>query len=410
MIQENIKEAIKSVRGQLLRTILTVLIIGIGIAALVGILTSVDAISNGISSNLSSMGANSFSIQNRGTKIQVGKRGKKAKYYPRVTYDQAIAFKERFTFPSKVSISTRATALATLKFESEKTNPNIFVFGIDENYLDNSGYEVEKGRNFSDHDIRFGTHTAIIGKEIAETLFPNNQNPIDKLITIGAGKYKVIGVLKEKGSGMGNSADKNAFIPLTNARQYFSSANPTFLLTVKTTSPDKLDAAVGEATGLFRVIRGDKIGSDDSFEMRRSDSFINLFAELMGYVQIFAFIISIITLAVSSIGLMNSMLVSVNERTREIGVRKAIGAKSKSIKLQFLIESIVICQLGAIVGIALGIIIGNAVGYFVGSEFIIPWLWMLIGVLISFAIGVASGVYPAIKASKLDPIEALRYE
>lgn len=410
LIRENIKEALKSIRGQLLRTILTVLIIAVGITALVGILTSIDAMKGSISENFSSMGANSFSIRNRGSNVHVGKRGKKAKRYPRITYDQAIEFKERYNFPSIVSISSRATALATLKFESKKTNPNIFVFGIDENYLNTAGIEIGKGRNFSEHDIRFGSHTVIIGNEIAETLFPNNKNPIDQLITIGSGKYKVIGVLAEKGSSMGNNPDKNAFIPLTNARQYFSSANPTFLLTIKTDSPEKVDAAVGEAIGTFRVIRSDKIGQDESFEISRSDNLSQILIDNLSDVTIFATIIGLITLLGAAIGLMNIMLVSVTERTREIGVRKAIGASAKIIRNQFLIEAIIICQMGGVLGVILGITIGNIIGAAMGSGFIIPWMWIGLGVALCFGVGLLSGIYPAFKASRLDPIEALRHE
>lgn len=410
LLRENIKEAFKSVRSQLLRTILTVLIIAVGIMALVGILTSIDAMKGSISDNFSSMGANSFSIRNRGSNISIGKRGRKAKQYPRISYDEAMRFKKEYPFPSTVSLSSRATALATLKHQSEKTNPNIFVFGIDENYLITSGYELSKGRNFSDHDIRFGSHTVIIGSEIASTLFPNKKNPIDQLISIGAGKYKVIGVLKEKGSSMGNSADKNAFIPLTNARQYFSSSNPTFLLTVMANSPSQVDRAVGEATGLFRTIRGDKLGKEDSFEITRSDSLSQMLIENLSMVTIFATVIGLITLLGAAIGLMNIMLVSVTERTREIGVRKAIGASAKLIRNQFLIEAVIICQLGGLLGIVLGILIGNLIGSFMGSGFLIPWDWISLGVGLCFIVGLLSGIYPAYKASNLDPIEALRYE
>lgn len=410
LLKENIREAVRSIKGQLLRTILTVLIIAVGITALVGILTSIDAIKSSISSNFTSMGASTFSIRNRGTNIHIGKRGKKAKQFPRISYRQAIAFKKKFDYPSKVSVSTRATAFATLKHKSEKTNPNIFVFGIDENYLLTSGYELEKGRNFNETDIRFGSHTVIIGNEIATTLFPNKENPLEKLISIGGGKYKVIGVLEKKGSSMGMSADKNAFIPLTNARQKFSTANPSFLVSVMTGGPEEFDAAIGEATATFRTIRKDKIGKDDSFEITRSDNISQMFIENMSMVTLSATVIGLITLLGAAIGLMNIMLVSVTERTKEIGVRKAIGASSSIIKNQFLIEAVVICQMGGVLGIVLGIAIGNVVGNLVGSGFIIPWGWMLLGAFLCFVVGLLSGIYPASKAAKLDPIESLRYE
>lgn len=386
------------------------MIIAIGIVALVGILTSIDAISGSIASNFSSMGSNSFTIRNFGFSGGMQKGGRKRKYYPRITYQEAIAFKERFSFPSTVSVSTKASSLATLKYESEKTNPNIFVFGVDENYLETSGYEIEKGRNFSETDIRYGSHQVIIGKDIEKTLFPNGKDPIDQLISIGPGKYRIIGVLQSKGSSMGFSGDKNAFIPLTNARQYFSIANPTFTINVKANQQNELDPAIGEATGVFRVVRNDKLGKEESFEIVKSDSFANLFLENMAFVRIAAIAIALITLLGSAIGLMNMMLVSVTERTREIGVRKAIGASANTILMQFLIEAIVICQFGGLLGIILGVVFGNFVGSIVGGVFIIPWLWMLLAIFLCIVVGLLSGLYPAFKASRLDPIESLRYE
>lgn len=410
LLRENISEALKSVRSQLLRTILTVLIIAIGITALVGILTSIDAISGSISSNFTSMGANTFSVKNYASTMRSSKGGRKVKRFDRISYQEALDFKERLDYPSVVSISTRASSLATLKYKSEKTNPNIFVFGIDENYLLTSGYNIERGRNFSETDVRFGSHTVIIGSDIAKKLFPNGKNPIDELISVGPNKYRVIAVLESKGSSMGFSGDKNAFIPLTNARQNFSTANPTFLINVMVNSTMELDPAIGEATGIFRVIRKDKVGEDASFSMTRSDNISQMLIENLSDVRMVATIIGFITLLGAAIGLMNIMLVSVTERTKEIGIRKAIGASSSVIRNQFLIEAIVICQLGGVLGIILGIIIGNVVGSFVGGGFIIPWDWITLGVTLCVVVGLISGIYPAYKAAKLDPVESLRYE
>jgi putative ABC transport system permease protein len=209
---------------------------------------------------------------------------------------------------------------------------------------------------------------------------------------------------------MGFSADKNAFIPLTNARQNFSINNPTFLINVMVDNTQSLDPAIGEATGIFRVIRGDKIGKDASFEMTRSDNISEMLIENLSDVTLAATVIGFITLLGAAIGLMNIMLVSVTERTREIGIRKAIGASAGVIRNQFLIEAIVICQLGGILGIVLGIIIGNVVGSFVGGGFIIPWDWIIMGVTLCVIVGLISGIYPAYKAAKLDPVESLRYE
>lgn len=409
LLRENIREGIRSIRSQLLRTILTALIIAVGITALVGILTSIDAMESSITNNFSNMGANTFAIRNYGSGIQADRGGRKRKVYPRINYDQAIAFKKRYAFPAAVSISMRASALATLKYKSEKTNPNIFVFGIDENYLITNGYRLASGRNFSEHDIRYGTHGVIIGSSIKDELFPET-DPIDKTISIGSGKYRVIGVLEEKGSSIGFSADKNAFIPLTNARQYFAKVEPNFLVNVMTFNPQDLDPAIGEATGIFRIVRGDKIGQEASFEISRSDNISQMLIDNLSKVTLSATVIGFITLLGAAIGLMNIMLVSVTERTREIGVRKAIGAAASTIRNQFLIEAVVICQVGGVLGIIFGIVIGNLVANLVGSGFIIPWAWMLLGIALCVLVGLISGIYPAYKAAKLDPIESLRYE
>lgn len=409
MITENIGEALRAVKSQLLRTTLTILIISVGMMALVGILTSIDAIKSSISSNFSDMGANTFSIRNFGSGIRIGSGGKKAKSYPRISYREAISFKDRLDFPAYVSVSTRASSMATLKYASRETNPNTFIFGADENYLITSGYEMEEGRNFSPQDIELGSNSIIIGQDIVDDLFPN-ESALEKVIAIAGKKFTVIGILKSKGSSMGFSGDKNALIPLSTARQKFSQANPTFLINVMVDQPQKLDPAIGEATSLFRTIRKNRPGAESTFEISRSDSMSKMLIDNMGVVSISATVIGLITLLGAAIGLMNIMLVSVTERTREIGVRKAIGASSKTIRNQFLVEAIVICQLGGVFGIVLGIAIGNLVGSLMGAEFIIPWMWMLLGFALCLLVGLASGLYPAHKASELDPIEALRYE
>jgi len=409
LIRENIKVALQAIRSQLLRTILTVLIIAFGIMALVGILTAIDGIKQSINSNFARMGANTFTIRNRGEHIRVGKKGTKAKNFRTITYDEAQRFCEQFSFPSLASISAIATQIATMRYESNKTNPNVSVFGGDINYLAVSGYELESGRNFSNHEIQSGTPLVIIGKEIATSLFRKTE-PIGKVVSIGSHKYKVIGVLKEKGSSMGFGGDKMCIISIGNLRHNYMRPRMSFVISVLANDVQNLDNALSEATGLFRKIRGVKLGEDENFEIVKSDSLSQILIENISYVTMAATIIGFITLLGAAIGLMNIMLVSVTERTREIGIRKAIGAKAKLIRQQFLIEAIVICQLGGVMGIIFGIAMGNVVSYFVGGGFIIPWLWITSGIVLCFIVGVVSGIYPAIKASKLDPIEALRFE
>jgi len=408
-LKENIREGAKSIKSNLLRTILTASIIAIGITSLVGILTAIDGIKGAIDTSFSSLGANSFDVRRRRPDRTVTE-GKEQKQYPLLQKDEVLEFKERFTEGTS-TLHIRVTGNAEIKRLSKKTTPNFTVTGVDDNYLVIRDYNVENGRNFSQLDIQNGVNYAIIGDEVVTNLF-ENEDPINRKISMYGNKYIVIGVLEKKGGiGGENSADRTVFIPFKNAIRIAKRGYLDYRITVSVPDPTQMEFAIGEATSLMRTLRKDPIGAEESFEVTANKTLEERLGELTTYLRIGGFSIGFITLIGASIGLMNIMLVSVTERTREIGVRKAIGATPEKIRLQFLIEAILICVMGGIGGVVLGLSIGNVVSNLIkAGNFVAPWEWVIVGLLVCLVVGLISGYYPAYKASKLDPIDSLRYE
>lgn len=410
LIKENIRIAVGSIRTQLLRATLTVLIIGIGITALVAILTIVSALKNKLSTNFASMGSNTFTIEQYESTSRRRGGGEVEKINPIISYPQTRAFKENYNYPlTQTSLSFTATSNAEVKYESNKTDPEIAVLGVDEHFLINSGLETTVGRNFTGFDIDNNAYVCIVGSDFAKGLL-KDVNPIDKIISVRGAKFKVIGMLKEKGSTFGNSQDLRLLIPIQVARSLFTAPNINYTLSIMVNREEFLDEAVENATITMRKVRKLNPVQDSNFGISRSDDLINKIGEITGVLTLSAWIIGIITIFGSSIALMNIMLVSVTERTREIGVRKALGAKKRTIAFQFFIETLIIGQLGGLVGIILGIIIGFAISSALDFGFVIPWGAIIAAFITTFIVAVVSGSYPALKAAKLDPIEALRYE
>jgi len=410
LARETLRIAFDSIKSQLLRTILTVLIIAIGIMALVAILSSVSALENTISSDFSSMGANTFNIQQYefGTRRQSGREIQKIN--PVISYRNVVDFEKTYTFPyTKTAISFVGTRTAEVKYENKKTDPEVSVLGVNEFFIQNSGLEVDEGRELNYFDIQNSNSVCVIGSDLKRALL-DDVNPINKTISVRGAKFKVIGVLKTKGATFGNNQDLRVIMPIQKARTIFTNPNINYSLSVKVDKKDMLEGAQDDAILTFRNIRGLNPVEDNNFGLERSDDLINRIGSITKYLYIAAWIISIITIFGSSIALMNILFVSVSERTREIGVRKALGAKRRTIAFQFFTEAIIIGQLGGILGIILGVLIGLLVSAIAKFQFAIPWLAMFSAFTIAFIVAIVSGLMPAVKAAKLDPIESLRYE
>lgn len=408
LFRENLRIAFDSIKSQSLRTVLTVFIIAIGITALVGILSLVSALENTISSDFASMGSNTFNLQRYEFTTQ--RRGKREIINPVLGYRQVKDFTDNYSYPTaRTAISFNGTRSAEVKYENNKTDPEVQVLGVNENFLTNSGLKLDEGRNFTSFDISNNTRVCVLGSDFYKNLFKDD-NPIDKTISIRGTKFKVIGILEEKGATFGNNQDLRVLIPIQVARTMFTQPNINYNVSVMVDDAELLDSAEEEAIMTFRNIRGLSPVEENNFGIGRSDDLVNQISEITGVLGVAAWVISIITIFGSCIALMNIMLVSVTERTREIGVRKALGAKKTTIAMQFLYEAIIVGQLGGLLGIILGISIGAIIASVAGFIFATPWGAIIAATVITFVIAILSGLFPAVKAARLDPVESLRYE
>lgn len=412
----------RTIKGNKLRAGITVAIIAFGIMALIGIITAIEAMNQSLRESFSVLGANAFSITYRDRKVRMGggnnsnirkkgeKRTKVSNLDKAITYEQAKVFKENYKFPSNVGIQLNGPRNILARYENKETNPTLSMLGGDENYLAVSGYAIQQGRNLSKLDVETGRNVCLIGYDIAVTLFGKYPEKIvDRIIRISGVPYRVIGLLKSKGSSAMLQMDKVIITSYNNVRRY-DNIGTSYVINISVSDIKQLDMAIGEATGEMRGIRKLIATESDNFFLTKSDFVAETFIGLLGVITGSAGTIGLITLIGAAIGLMNIMLVSVNERTREVGLIKAIGGKKQDVRNQFLYESVMISLMGAICGIVLGILVGNFFAMFLGTGFLVPWGWVITGIVICSVVGLLAGIWPAMKAAKLNPIDALRYE
>jgi len=411
-IWENFLQAMLAIRHNRLRAGLTMMIIAFGIMAIVGVLTSIDGVKYWMASSFTTFGANTFRIQNRPSAVRLGGHNRKRVEYPDIRYREAIALKNKLIeYDLAANLTLMANFSGKARFEQNTTNKNLSIRGTDENFLLVEGYKIAEGRSLSREDVEQARNVVVIGADVKEKLFPHT-SALDKFIFIdNTVAVKVIGVLESRGSSFGGGGDKICLLPITTTRAAFAKPMSTsYQVNVYVHDPKKMDTKIDQAIAEFRLIRRLKPGDEVNFSATKSDFFVAQLMSNLALLTISATAIAGITLFGASIGLMNIMLVSVTERTREIGIRKSLGATKNQILFQFLTEAITISLLGGVLGALFGIGLGNGVGFLLGNAFMIPWVWIVMAVIICFFVGIGSGLYPARKAANLDPIEALRYE
>lgn len=406
-ITESLRMAWETLIGNKLRSLLTLLGMVIGVFSVIAAVTAVDVIDLYFTESFRGMGSNSFYVS-KNANFQMGPDDESLRNRPNLTYSDLLALRRRAKLAA--SISPDGTFANTkVVFGSEETSPNIALRGVGSDWPVNNGFDVAEGRFLSEDDIRYGRPVIVLGSTIAERLFDNAQ-AVGKEVRVQGRRYRVVGVMEEKGSFLGNNQDNIVWAPITRMFAVYGDPDRNIAYDVRAPSPELLTATIDEVTGLLRSIRDVRPEEENNFEINTNDALTGPFEAFTNVLTMGGAGIGLIALLAAGVGIMNIMLVSVTERTREIGIRKALGATRRAILLQFLVEAVFLCQIGGIVGILLGGIGGNVLALTLNISPSFPWLWAFIGVFGVTAIALVFGVYPAYKAARLRPIDALRYE
>jgi len=407
ILKESFWMAIDAIRQNKLRSMLTLLGISIGVFSVIGVMTAIRTLESSVHSGLNVFAANTFVIQ-KYPSIQIGRSDKKIRNRKNIDYDQYKKLKERAKLPALISVS-EGSSIRNVKYKDKSLKNYVDLLGGDEGSIRIYKTFISDGRNLASDDVRYARNVCVLGMDVVDRLFPF-EDPISKKIQIEGLNYYVIGITERQGEAFGQSQDNYIAIPITNYLQKFSNKWTTLSINVEAPSEKDYDKTREEAIGIMRTIRKVKAGGDNDFEIETNDEMIETFAGFTGGIKLFALFVSIIALVVAGIGIMNIMLVSVTERIKEIGIRKAIGATKQDILTQFLMEAVFLSEFGGIVGIIMGISGGNLVSFIFNIPAVIPFDWAIIGLFVCSIIGIGFGIYPAWKAAQLDPIESLRFE
>lgn len=407
-MKESFRMALEAIRDNKLRSSLTLLGITIGVFSVIGVMTAIRTLESSVESGLNVFGTNTFSIQKRPA-IQFGHGGRwKYRNRPNITYQLYEDLKERAELPLLISAADDKRGVS-VKYKDKQATKNIEVFGADEWTVRTYNTNISDGRNFTRDDILHSRKTAIIGKDAITQLFPY-EDPMDKMISLNGIKFRIIGIIEEKGAMFGESQDNMIGIPLTTHLQMFGGFRRNIAITVEAPSAELFEQTRDEVIGVLRTLRKVPPGEPNNFEITSNEEIMDELSVFTDGIKLFAFSVSVIALVVAGIGIMNIMLVSVSERIKEIGIRKAIGATRRDILTQFLTEAVFLSEFGGIAGIVLGVAGGNAVAAIFKIPAVIPLDWAFIGLAVCSVIGIGFGIYPAWKAANMDPIESLRFE